>query len=174
VDTSGYLDVVDTVNPPIVADHSTIGSQTAPFLVSTNLASKRYQWMAFGGDPAADPTLAFAAGSDTPAGSVQLEQSALADGSVRGEVTANRTAVVLLKASYDPGWLARLDGVDVRPQMIAPALLGVPVGPGHHTVSFRYVPYRFYPLLIGLGLLTLIGLAISSRLLRRARFGPLP
>src|SRR5205807_2007823 len=77
VDTSGYLDVVDTVYPPIVADHSNIGSQTTSFLTSTNLASKHYQWIAFGGTPAADPTLAFAVGRDTPAGSVQLEQSAL-------------------------------------------------------------------------------------------------
>ena len=77
-------------------------------------------------------------------------------------MTANRVSVVLLAASYDPGWTATVDGVPVVPQMVAPALVGVEVAPGTHQVDFRYVGYSSYPLLFAAALLTVVAAGVLA------------
>lgn len=163
VNTSGYFDVVDTVGPPIPADRANLARQTLSFMQSPDLAAKRYRWIAYEGGGTPAPTLAASDTATTPSGSVALEHDFLADGRFTAEVVANRTAVVLLKESYDPRLRASVDGLEVRPAMIAPAYIGVPVGPGRHQVALRYVPYPSYPLLIALGLFALIALAAYPR-----------
>ena len=166
VDTSGYMDVVDTVGPPIAMTRANVAAQTTPFMQSPDLAQKRFPWIAYEDQPAPDPTLLTTPSAPTPAGSVQVQSGQPADGSFSAEVIANRPAVVLLKTSYDPRWIANVDGADIPPQMIAPAFMGVPVAAGHHVVSFHYVPYPQYPTLISLGLLTVLLLAVTPWLLR--------
>ena len=54
--------------------------------------------------------------------------------------------------------------------MMAPSLVGVEVPAGRHAIRFRYGPYGHYPVLLAIGLLTLIGLVLlphRSRLVRR-------
>jgi hypothetical protein len=167
VATSGYLEVVDTVAPPIVANRRNIGKQTAAFVASSQLANHQYPTVAFAGDPAAQPSLTSAPVTPSEAGTVESQSSRPMDGSFRGIIDANRQAVVLLKASYDPGWKLTVDGVDVKTQMIAPALVGGLVSPGRHTILFQYVRYPYYPELLVLGLITLLGLAFAPGLLRR-------
>ena len=82
---------------------------------------------------------------------------------------ANRRAVVLLKATYDPRWTATVDGLPVKPVMMAPSLVGVDVPPGRHEVRFAYKPYAHYPLLLAIGVLTLLGLAALSAARRAPR-----
>ena len=82
-------------------------------------------------------------------------------------VLANRTAVVLLSSSFDPGWSATVDGESVTPEMIAPALVGVTVAPGVHHVVFQYHGYGSYPLLFVIALLTLAAAAVGPTLWRR-------
>ena len=55
--------------------------------------------------------------------------------------------------------------------MMAPSLVGVEVPAGRHEVRFRYEPYGHYPLLLAIGVLTLIALALVPRraALRRRR-----
>jgi hypothetical protein len=166
VDTSGYMDVVDTVGPPIAMTRANVAAQTTPFMQSPDLAQKRFSWIAYDGQAAPDPTLLSTTSAPTPAGSVQVQSGQPADGNFSAEVIANRPAVVLLKTSYDPRWIANVDGADIPPQMIAPAFMGVPVATGHHLVSFRYVPYPQYPTLISLGVLTILLLAVTPWLLR--------
>ena len=72
-------------------------------------------------------------------------------------------AVVLLKASYDPRWTVTVDGLPGKPTMMAPSLVGVEVPAGRHEVRFRYKPYGHYPLLIVVGVLTLVALALVPR-----------
>lgn len=163
--TSGYLEVVDTVGPAIVANRGNLGSQTLPFMSSADLAHKQFHWVAYEGSPTPPPTLGSSSASDAaaglpPAGVVTREQDSPAAGHFQAEVTAARTAVVLLKASFDPHWKVTVDGVDVQPQMVAPALVGVPVPSGRHIVVFQYAPVSGYPILIGLGLLGVLGLAV--------------
>jgi uncharacterized membrane protein YfhO len=71
--------------------------------------------------------------------------------------------VVLLSASYDPGWHALVDGRPVATEMVAPALVGVRVGPGVHTVRFVYMGFPDYPQLLVLAALALVGLVIIEK-----------
>ncbi len=68
-----------------------------------------------------------------------------------------KPGALLLSVSYDPGWHAWVDGRPVRTEMLAPALVGVQLGPGEHHVVFRYVGFRWYPELWALGLAGLAG-----------------
>jgi uncharacterized membrane protein YfhO len=97
------------------------------------------------------------------------QSSAPADGSFSAIIDANRPAVVLLKVTYDPGWRVTVDGVDVKPEMIAPALVGRTVSAGRHTILFHYAPYPYDAELLALGLVTLLGLGFGSRLLKLVR-----
>jgi hypothetical protein len=170
VDTSGYLEVVDTVGPPIVANRRNIGRQTAAFLASSQLKSHLYPTVAFAGDQAATPTLASSSVTTSPAGSVFSQWSVPVNGSFSGVIYADRPSVVLLKATYDPRWKVTVDGAEVKAEMIAPALVGRTVPPGEHTITFQYVPFPFYPELLALGLVALLGLGFGPGLVRR--FGP--
>jgi len=86
-------------------------------------------------------------------------------------VTATRPAVVLLKATFDPRWTTTVDGLRVAPVMIAPSLVGVQVPAGRHVVEFRYDPVEHYPLLLGVGLLTLLTLVLVPRRARLRTLG---
>jgi uncharacterized membrane protein YfhO len=81
------------------------------------------------------------------AGTVRAEHDDLADGRVSATVVARRSAAVVLSASFDPGWTARVDGRRTPVEMLAPALPAVRVGPGVHTVTFSYAGYGLYPAL---------------------------
>ena len=75
---------------------------------------------------------------------VQLDQ-----GSAGMVVRMRARALVVLSASFDPGWTVLLDGRRARTVMVAPALVGVSVGPGTHRVVFRYQGFSSYlPLLL--------------------------
>ena len=56
----------------------------------------------------------------------------------------NRRAVVVLSSTFDPGWQATVDGRRVPTEMINPALVGVVVGSGSHSVVFVYGGYGYY------------------------------
>jgi hypothetical protein len=82
---------------------------------------------------------------------------------VRVEVVTSRPAMIVLKATFDPRWGILVDGVNERPQMVAPSFVGRQVGPGTHTVVFTYVPYRGYWWLMGVGLITIVALHVGGR-----------
>jgi hypothetical protein len=169
VQTSGYLDVVDTVPPPIVADRSNLYQQAGFFLQSDLLTEGRYPTIAFAGDPAAPPTLSGGEQPSGPAGSVEFEDDALADGVVTAQVVANRPAMVILKSSFDPRWQVIVDGVTLAPQMVAPSFVGRTIPAGRHIVVFRYHPFPRYDLLFGVGALGFAGIWVGPSLVARAR-----
>jgi uncharacterized membrane protein YfhO len=74
---------------------------------------------------------------------------------------------VLLKVSYDPGWTATVDGRAVHTEMIAPAMVGVPVGPGTHVVGFRFIGFGSYLWLVALGVVALALFGLGPRCARR-------
>jgi hypothetical protein len=83
-------------------------------------------------------------------------------------VVADRRAMVMLKASFDPRWQVTVDGIAESPQMIAPSFVGRTVAPGRHVVRFVYEPFPRYDLLLTFGALTLLGLALlPGRFARR-------
>jgi len=70
---------------------------------------------------------------------------------------------VLLSASYDPGWDALVDGRPAATEMVAPALVGVRLGPGVHTVRFVYRGFPDYPQLLLLAAAALMALIVAER-----------
>jgi hypothetical protein len=138
-----YVQVVDTVGS-IAETRTDIGATSSSFLQSAAPGQDRYLTVAYAGAAAAPPTLP---ASDTPAGSAGTlvsERVDLAQGTVTATVDATRTAVVLLSASYDPGWKVTVDGVPAATEIVVPALPGVRVPPGRHVVRFTYVGYQNY------------------------------
>jgi hypothetical protein len=164
VEGAGPLRVVDTTTP-IVADRFDLTTATSAFLRSELPDLGRYPTVAFDGRPAARPTLAADDDPTGQAGSVLAATAHPADGVFSGRVRAVRPAVVALAASFDPRWTATVDGIPVPVQMIAPALVGVPVDAGEHRVRFSYRPISAwqYAWWFGVGALAIVGLAWFDR-----------
>jgi hypothetical protein len=162
VATSGYFQVVDR-SAAITADRTDIEQASLRWRSSTLALHDLYPGVAFAGGPAPAPTYEGAVPPKGEPGVVVSSTEDLAGGVFAAKVQARRTAVVLLKASYDPSWTATVDGAPVKPVMMAPSLVGVEVGPGRHAVRFRYAPYGDYPALLGIGILTVLALTILPR-----------
>ncbi len=162
VPTTGYLRVVDTT-PAIVADRTNLGQRVNDFLASGAPAEGKIPVIAFGGDAAAAPTEGIGQPATGSPGTVDVQFERADDGVFGGTVTANRPAVVMLKATYHPRWKVTVDGKPAKTEMIAPSYVGVRVPAGQHTVEFTYVPYPDYWLLFLIGFLTLVALAVGPR-----------
>jgi hypothetical protein len=77
-------------------------------------------------------------------GTIESEQINLIHGIASGTFDMRTSGNVVLSASFDPGWQAFVDGQPVATQMLAPALVSVPVPAGVHEVVFRYQGFRWY------------------------------
>jgi len=168
VHAGGLIQVVDTT-APITANASDLGTTTRAFLESDLPARGIYPTVAFAGGAGATPTLPPGAVPAGPAGRVIAERDALEAGTAAAVIDAHRTSVVLLKASFDPGWTVTVDGKPATTEMVAPALVGVTVAPGVHRVVFTYRGFGSYPLLFAVALATLLAVGIGPVLWRRRR-----
>jgi hypothetical protein len=171
VATTGYLEVVDTTTP-ISATRSTVVAHLGPQLATLGQPGSGYPTVAFGGVPAANPTVLDVPSPLDAPGIVDQQASRAAKGEFDGRVVAKREAVVILKSSFDPRWKAFVDWVEQPSFMVAPTFVGVKVPSGVHQVAFRYSPYPGYPLLFLLGALTMLCLALGPRFLARRRTSP--
>jgi hypothetical protein len=168
VATSGYVEVVDT-SGIVEANRGDMAAQMQPFLRSTAFKQGALATVAFDGGAAASPTLPVTATANNAAGTSHDVLVEPQDGYFAAAVTATRTAAVVLEATYDPRWRVTVDGTVATPYMVVPGFVAVTVGPGRHTVVFRYIAYSGYPLLLGVGGLTLLTLASGPWLWRRFR-----
>ncbi len=155
---NGYIQVVDTYGPPLHETKSHMGADSATFVRSNLAGAHLYPVVEFGSRAAAAPTLAPGEAHGTQPGSVVADTEDLAEGQAAAVVQVRRTSVVLLKVTYDPGWTATVDGRPAPTEMIAPAFVGVRVGPGRHVVVFSYQAFSFYPELFVLALLVALAL----------------
>jgi hypothetical protein len=162
VSTSGYFQVVDR-SAPISADRSTIRTASDVFRKSDLASRNVYPGIAFAGGSGAAPSFSGANPPEQPAGQISAQTHELQRGVFNAAVDMNRPAVVLLKATYDPRLRATIDGKAAVPVMMAPSFIGVDVPAGAHSVSFGYVPYGGYPLLLFVGLLTFLTLLLVPR-----------
>ena len=162
-----YLQVVDTVGT-IAENRTDIGVNSAPFLKSKGPSQGRYLTVAYAGAPPAPPTLAKGAVTSGPAGTVISEHADLDRGTLTATIDARRPSVVVLSASFDPGWHATVDGRPVATQIVVPALPGVRVPAGVHVVRFTYVGYQYYWELFLVAVLSIAGgCLIEARWRRR-------
>ena len=79
-----------------------------------------------------------AARSQSPVGTVSAQSADLGDGRASATVLMRRPGVVVLSASYDPGWTATVNGRARPVRMVAPALVAVDVPAGTDHVVFRF------------------------------------
>jgi hypothetical protein len=166
--TKGYVHVYDTTGT-LTATRADVGTQSVPLLESTLPLENRALTVAFNGQQAAPVSAGDPDDLQGVPGRVVSEHDSLADGHVEATVALARTAVVVLSASYDPGWTATVDGRSAPTEMIAPALVGVTVTRGVHRIVFRYVGFGSYDELWALALIVLAGLALGPTVWRMAR-----
>jgi hypothetical protein len=164
---NGYFQVVDTYGPPLHETKSHMGADSASFVRSSLAGEHLYPVVAFGSRAAAAPTLAPGESHRTVPGSVVGDTEDLAEGQAAAVVQVRRTSVVLLKVTFDPGWTVTVDGRPAPTEMIAPAFVGVRVGPGRHVVVFSYQGFSYYPELFVLALLALLALGCGPWLWAR-------
>ena len=164
----GYIHVYDTTGV-LTATRANVGSQSTTLLDSPLLTQQRDLTVGFNGSAASTPTAADASALQGPPGHVVVEHADLENGAARAVVKTNRRATVVLSASYDPGWHATVNGQPAPTVMVAPALVGVVVGPGVHTVTFNYTGYGSYTALFILALAVLVVLALGPVVWRRMR-----
>jgi hypothetical protein len=165
---AGYINVYDTTGV-LTATRANVGTQSEALLRSALPSENRGLTVAFNGQAAA-PTTASATSTLVGApGTVTSERDNLANGRADAIVQTARTSVVVLSASFDPGWAVTVDGRTGRPEMIAPALVGVTVPAGVHRIEFRYVGFGSYDGLWLLSLGVFAVLAIGPYLRGRTR-----
>ena len=160
IETTGYFQVVDRVGS-ISANRVDINDATAAFRGSDQASRSVYPGIAFDGDKPLPDTVT--AATDSPPGTVINQSNQRADGIFEATVSAQRRSVVVLKATYDPGWRVTVDGESANTVMMAPSIVGVEVGPGQHTIRFSYRSYPHYPWLFLLGALALLSLGLWPR-----------
>ena len=165
---SGYIHVYDTTGV-LTANRADVGSQSTTLLKSPLLNEQRDLTVAFNGQAAAKPTATDASGLEGSPGRVVTEHADLVNGAARAVVHTTRRATVVLSASYDPGWHATVNGRPAPVVMVAPALVGVVVGPGVHTVAFTYDGYGSYTALFVLAVVVLLVVAVGPAAWRRWR-----
>jgi len=164
---SALIQVVDTYGV-IFANNADLGTQTNTFLQSNLPGRAVYSTISYAGQAAATPTLTSLSQQQGVAGVVTSESQDLVYAqSARATVVAKRTAVVLLKVAYDPGWTVTVDGKRASTIMLAPALEGVEVSAGTHVVVFTYHGFSGYPLLDALAVVTLGAVGVGPWWWRR-------
>lgn len=165
-----YVQVVQTVGI-VHENRGDIGENAASFMRSALLARGYYRAVSFDGS-AATASVSGLPGPRDAAGTLLSENVDLARGFARARIHASRGAVVLLHASFDPGWAVTVDGVPQPTVMVSPALVGVRVRSGTHVVAFRYAGFGYYGPLIAAALACLLAAAVLDRR-KRAQTTPL-
>ncbi len=82
------------------------------------------------------------------------------NGGVVGEVNLDRTSLVVVDQTYDPGWVARIDGhqVPVHPANVMLQSFEVPAGSHHLELSYEPASVSIGLVLSGLGLIGLVAI----------------
>jgi uncharacterized membrane protein YfhO len=93
---------------------------------------------------------------------VVAQADRLTAGRAAATVAMHRRGVVVLSASFDPGWTVTVDGRSQPTEMVAPALVATTVQAGTHRVVFHYAGFRGYSLLFVISAATLLTLLCAE------------
>jgi hypothetical protein len=167
IDGGGYVQAGQIVGE-IPANRANVGARSVPLLRSGLAADGAYLGVGYGSGGGGDDRLPTVP-SQSPAGEVSAERADLDDGEASATVRIPRPGVVVLSASYDPGWTATVNGLRRPTRMVAPALVAVDVPAGTDHVTFRFDGYGDYPALLALSGLTLAMAAAAPACARRRR-----
>jgi hypothetical protein len=147
-----------TIAGALAADRSDIGARSIPVLNSRLAQAGDYLRVAYGRSGDREPRLPQPSRA-TPPGTVSAESDELQRGLVAAGVRMRRAGVVVLSASFDPGWTVTVDGRGQPTEIVAPALVATTVPAGQHRIIFSYRGWQDYPLLFALGAAALVALA---------------
>jgi hypothetical protein len=153
INGDGYIQAGQIVGE-ISANRTNVGTRSVPLLDSGLAANGAYLGVNYGSGGGADGPLPTVR-SQSPAGTVNAESTDLGAGEASATVRMRQAGVVVLSASYDPGWTATVNGRPRPIRMVAPALVAVDVPAGTDHVVFRFHGYGYYPALFALSGLTL-------------------
>jgi Bacterial membrane protein YfhO len=169
IDGGGYVQAGQIVGT-LPANRANVGTRSVPLLHSGLAADGAYLGVRYGPDSDSDRAGRLPTPPDRSlAGTISTEHANLDDGQASATVAMRRPGVVLLSASYDPGWTATVNGRQVPTRMVAPALVAVSVPAGTDHVVFRFRGYGDYPELLALSGLALLMVAVAPLCLRRLR-----
>ena len=147
----GYTSRVAEVVGSLVADRADVGLRSVGYLRSSlpergETLNVDYSGSTSGGSSSPRPLRGRRPSSRQ--GLCSPQSARLDEGTARALVRMSGSGVVVLSASFDPGWQVTADGRKAAPVMLAPALVGVHLGPGTHLVVFTYAGFDYYPLLM--------------------------
>jgi Bacterial membrane protein YfhO len=160
---NGYLET-GTIIGTYPTNRSDLGARSTALLGSGLASHGEYVRIAYDRPGHPGPPPAPIRGG--PPGTIVRERDDLPHGIVAATVHLDQPGVVVLSASYDPGWRATVDGRRKPTEMIAPALVATRVPAGTHTLSFNYTGYDGYPQLLAVAAITLLAIAAGERLTR--------
>lgn len=166
IDGAGYVQTGRIVGE-LPANRKNVGTRSVPLLHSGLAADGAYLGVRYGADGGGDglPSVT----SQSPAGAVRTQHADLDDGEATATVSMSSPGIVVLSATYDPGWTATVNGRQLPTRMVAPALVAVDVPAGTDHVVFRFHGYGGYPELLALSGLTLVVVGVAPVWLRRTR-----
>jgi hypothetical protein len=167
IDGAGYVQA-GSIAGEISANRTNVGTRSVRLLRSGFAGDGAYLGVRYGAGGSGDDRLPPVA-NPSPAGAVRAEHADLADGEAAAAVQMRRPGIVVLSASYDPGWTATVNGRRRPARMVAPALVAVDVPAGTDHVVFRFHGYGDYPELLALSGLTLAMVAVAPLCVERAR-----
>ncbi|HEY0716679.1 MAG TPA: YfhO family protein, partial [Streptosporangiaceae bacterium] len=178
IDGGGYVRA-GRIAGVISADRASLGARSVQLLRSGLAADGAYLGVSYG----AARTVGLSTGTPSTAGqdrlppapnqaaaqtgTVRAEDADLGDGEAAATVRMHRPGIVVLSASYDPGWTATVNGRPAPVRMVAPALVAVDAPAGTDHVEFRFHGYGGYPELLALSGLTLAVIAAAPAARRR-------
>jgi hypothetical protein len=165
-----------TIVGHLTANRTDIGTRMLPVLHSDLAQHERYEQVWFDQSTSGVPARSSRSSSVSPprrsAGTVIAQAVRLTAGRAAATVAIRRRGVVVLSASFDPGWAATVDARPTPTEMVAPALVATTVKAGTHRVVFHYAGFRGYALLFAISAATLLALLCAgvarSRVQRRA------
>ena len=97
-----------------------------------------------------------------PSGTITDEQVGKL-GSYAATVDVSAPAMVMAKVTYHPGWRVTVDGKTVKPVMLMPSFVGIPVPAGTHRVQLTYQSGSLRDLLGIFGIVVLGITAVAER-----------
>ncbi len=167
INGAGYLQAGRIVGA-LAANRTNVGIRSIPLLRSGLADDGAYLDVRFGSGGGGQDRRP-AVPRQPPADTVSTQRADLAAGAASATVEMDHPGVVVLSASYDPGWTVTVNGQPEPARMVAPALVGVDVPAGRDHVVFRFHGYGAYPELFALSALTLALIAAAPRYGRRTR-----
>jgi hypothetical protein len=150
-----------TIIATLTADRSDIGTRSIPLLNSRLAHAGEYLRVAYHQPKPRQPRLPKPPPT-TPAGTILTQTDRLQQGQATANIQMRRPGIVVLSASFDPGWSATIDGGPHPTEMIAPALVATTVPAGTHQIIFRYHGPQDYPLLFAISTTTLLTLLCAD------------